>query len=57
MAAEADELHRRPLDYNPKTRLTQTGLLMEGLGLKCVVESRTRDNFRMADHPGVNRIS
>ena len=31
-AAEAEELDRRPLDGNHKTCLTQTGLLMEGLG-------------------------
>jgi hypothetical protein len=34
MAAEADEFHRRPLDWNHKTCLTQIGLLMEGLGDK-----------------------
>jgi hypothetical protein len=32
MAAEAEELHRRPLDGNYKTCLTQAGLLMEGYG-------------------------
>jgi len=32
MAAEAEGLPIRPLDGNDKTRLTLTGLLMEGLG-------------------------
>jgi hypothetical protein len=32
MAAEAERLLIRPLDGNCKTCLTQTGLLMEGLG-------------------------
>ena len=32
MAAEAERLQLRPLDGNDKTRLTLTGLLMEGLG-------------------------
>jgi hypothetical protein len=32
MAAEAEELLRRPLDGNCKTCLTRIGLLMEGLG-------------------------
>jgi hypothetical protein len=32
MAAEADELHRRPLEEKGKTCLTQIGLLTEGLG-------------------------
>jgi hypothetical protein len=33
MAAEAEGLQIRPLDGNDKTRLTLTGLLMEGLGV------------------------
>jgi hypothetical protein len=33
MAAEADGFPIRPLDGNHKTCLTQTGLLMEGLGV------------------------
>jgi hypothetical protein len=36
MAAEAERLLIRPLDGNHKTCLTQTGLLMEGLGAQNV---------------------
>jgi hypothetical protein len=43
MAAEADEFHRRPLDWTHKTCLTQIGLLMEGLG--SLIPSNHRQQF------------
>jgi hypothetical protein len=46
MAAEAEELHRRPLDGNHKTCLTQAGLLMEGLGNDLQRESLSLEERR-----------
>jgi hypothetical protein len=51
MATDANEFHRRPLDWNHKTCLTQIGLHMEG-----PIRSRCKDNFRLGSHSGTIHV-